>query len=347
VQDIDGGVHSGSGTLLRYAAAIATILGEPLHIFRIRARREKAGLRPQHLQALRACCELSSGQLDGDVVGSQEIVYKPGPSISGGIHHWDIGTAGSATMLAFCVLPIGLFAPAVSRFSLAGGLFQDHSPTLYHMRHVLLPILERMGVRASVQMLRPGYVPGGRGELELQVSPSKGPLQPLDASERGKITRVRGIALASHLRAEQVSKRMADQTRALLRQKGISTIIETLDDELAVQKGAALAIWAELETGMRVGFDQAGKRGRRSENIAGYVVRSLLEDLDTGATTDRFLADQLILFAALAAGRTEYVIPRMTDHVASNLWLVEKMLGAKSKLEGNLLRIDGIGYHRQ
>jgi RNA 3'-terminal phosphate cyclase (ATP) len=75
-------------------------------------------------------------------------------------------------------------------------------------------------------------------------------------------------------------------------------------------------------------------------------VRALLEDWESGATTDRFLSDQLVLHAALAAGRSEYVVPRMTDHLASNLWLVEKMLGARWKWEGSLLRIDGIGYHR-
>jgi len=39
------------------------------------------------------------------------------------------------------------------------------------------------------------------------------------------------------------------------------------------------------------------------------VVSSLLEDLATPATTDRHLADQLILFAALAKGTTQYRIP--------------------------------------
>ena len=138
--EIDGAVHSGSGTLLRHAAALATILGEPLHMFRIRARRENAGLRPQHLQALRACCELTSGSLEGDLIGSQEVFYRPGPSIRGGTRRWDIGTAGSATMLACCVLPVGTFASAASQFTVVGGLFQDYwgcaTETLLTRRHV-------------------------------------------------------------------------------------------------------------------------------------------------------------------------------------------------------------------
>ncbi len=344
--EIDGAVHSGSGTLLRYAGALATLLGEPLHLFRIRAKREKPGLRPQHLQALRACCELCSGKLEGDQVGSLEVFYRPGSEIRGGGYHWDIGTAGSATMLAFCVLPLGIFGGSPSRFTIRGGLFQDHAPTFFHMQNVLLPVLDRMGIRSALHMARPGFVPEGQGELVLEVSPRKGAIEPLLARKQGEISQVRGIALASHLRAEMVADRMAAEATALLKKAGLTATIDILEDDRAVQKGAALLIWIQTETGCRLGSDQAGKRGRRSENIASHVVKALREDLHSGATTDRFLADQLILFAALAEGRTEYIVPRMTDHVASNLWLVEKMLGVRTKWEGNLLRIDGIGYHR-
>jgi RNA 3'-terminal phosphate cyclase (ATP) len=74
------------------------------------------------------------------------------------------------------------------------------------------------------------------------------------------------------------------------------------------------------------------------------VATTLLEDVDSGATVDRHLADQLIIFAALAQGTSEFCIPRVTDHVQTNSWLVETMLGARVHLEGRQLRIQGIGY---
>jgi len=72
-------------------------------------------------------------------------------------------------------------------------------------------------------------------------------------------------------------------------------------------------------------------------------VSSLREDLAAGATVDRHLADQLIPFAALAGGTTHYRIPAMTDHVESNLWLVETMLGVRTAREGNIIAVEGIG----
>ncbi len=64
-----------------------------------------------------------------------------------------------------------------------------------------------------------------------------------------------------------------------------------------------------------------------------------------GATVDRYLADQLIFYAALADGVSQYRIPRLTEHVETNLWLVESILGAKTEVNKNLVKIQGIGYH--
>jgi len=345
--DIDGSVHSGSGTILRYAAALATLLGEPLHLFNIRSRRDKPGLRPQHLQAVEACRALSGGRLEGAEVDSQEIFYEPGLALKGGSFDWDIGTAGSTTMLAYTLLPIALFAEAPSRFSLGGGLFQDFAPSFFHLNKVLVPTLQKMGVRAELEMVRPGYLPRGQGRIRMVVFPMPGFLNPLQMVAAGAVSRLEGAALASHLRKERVAERMAHRCREILAPKGWETEIEVLEDRTSVQKGAAFFLRAETEKGCFLGADQAGRLGRRSEAIAEAVVSSLLEDVETEAATDRYLADQLILFSALARGQTRYSIPRPTAHVESNLWLVEKILGAKTRLEKNVLQVEGIGFHRR
>lgn len=338
-------MHSGSGTLLRYAAAICTLLGEPLHLFAIRAKRDKPGLRPQHLLALRACAVFCSGKLEGDEVSSQEIYYWPGRTLKGGNYRWDIGTAGSATMLAFTMLSPAIFSNSNCSLSVTGGLFQDFAPSAYHMQKVLLPTVRKMGIEAQLEVVRPGYVPKGQGLLQVTVSPVSAPLKSLTMVEAGAVAKIQGISLASHLDKQKVSERMADRCRKLLSRIHHAAHIESLQDASAVQPGAALLVWAETETGCLLGADQAGKPGRRSESIADFVSTSLVKDLKSGATVDRHLADQLILFAALAQGQTAYLIPKMTDHIASNLWLVNKIVGAKGQVEGNRLTIEGIGFY--
>lgn len=345
--EIDGSMHSGSGTILRYAVALATLAGTPVHMTRIRAKREKPGLRPQHLQALLACSSLSGGRLQGGEVGSQEIHYWPGRGLKGGTFQWEIGTAGSATMVALTVIPIALFSQGPSRFLITGGLFQENAPSAFHMQRVVIPLVRRMGGEVRIQIMRPGYVPGGQGVLEVRVEPMARPLGALHMLEQGEVEAVGGVSLASHLQQARVAERMAETSQRLLQARGYKAEMEVLNDTSAAQKGSALLLWARTDKGCLLGADGAGRPGRRSERISQSVVNSLLEDLETGATCDRHAADQLIIFAGLAQGRSDYRIPMVTGHVETNLWLVREILGAETELDGDLLVVQGVGLDRR
>jgi RNA 3'-terminal phosphate cyclase (ATP) len=69
-----------------------------------------------------------------------------------------------------------------------------------------------------------------------------------------------------------------------------------------------------------------------------------MKDIGTRATVDRYVADQLIIYAGLAEGVTRYSVPRITEHVETNLWLIEEFLGARTRMEGNILEIEGIAF---
>jgi len=90
----------------------------------------------------------------------------------------------------------------------------------------------------------------------------------------------------------------------------------------------------------------AGTPGRPAEYIGKKVANHLIQVLETEATVDEHVADQLIPFCGLADGWSSYIIPKMTDHIEARLWLVEKMLGAKTEVKDNRLRIKGIGCRR-
>jgi RNA 3'-terminal phosphate cyclase (ATP) len=341
--NIDGGAKSGSGTIVRYSMALASLLGEEIRIENIRAGRDKPGLRAQHLKVVQACQEMCHGVVRNAAVGSKEITYTPGERFNGGEYSWDIGTAGSTTMMAQTLLPLAFFARKPSKFRLEGGLFQDFAPSAYHMKFVLLPFLKRMGVRVEFDIIRPGYVPRGGGTIEFGVEPAR-KLKPLNLTEQGEIFSIEGIALSSHLKERRVSQRMAGECQRVLNSYGYKAEIEKIEDESSLQEGAALAIFAETSSGNRMGSDRAGRPGRSSESIGRYVAERFIEDIKTGAPVDRYIADQLIIYAGLAEGFTRYSVPRITEHVETNLWLIEEFLGARTKIDDNLLEIKGIGF---
>jgi RNA 3'-terminal phosphate cyclase len=125
---------------------------------------------------------------------------------------------------------------------------------------------------------------------------------------------------------------------------GYRTEIELRHDTDALQRGAALALFADRGTVVRLGADQAGALGRRAESIGKHVASQLLEDIQTGATVDRFASDQIIAFAALAQGASRFMIHSATDHVVTSAWLAELFLDAKVSIDGQRLVIHGSGF---
>jgi RNA 3'-terminal phosphate cyclase (ATP) len=343
---VDGAHGSGSGTIVRFATALAALLKRPLHLCNARAKREKPGLRAQHLAAVRACAELCDAKTEGLAIGSREFTFVPSARIRGGSFAWDIGTAGSATMFALGILPLACFAEAPLTARITGGVFQDFAPSAHHMQqYVLAPLLARMGVDVELRVVRAGYVPRGSGVIELCVRPARDGLTPLFLTEQGAVRDVSGIALSSHLEERHVSDRMGLACEAQLALAGLRCKIERVCDSFALHAGASLAVWATTSTGCILGADRAGALRRSSETIGRFVAKALLEDVATGATTDRHAADQLVLFAALAGGTTCYVPPALTDHLETNLWLAGQF-GARICREDRRLAIEGLGLQR-
>jgi RNA 3'-terminal phosphate cyclase (ATP) len=340
--EIDGSQQSGSGTLVRFGVAFSALCGEPIHLVNARARRAQPGLRAQHVAAVRACAALCAAESEGVELGSRELVFRPRAKVRGGEHVFEIGTAGSAPMLALGVLPLACRAEERLVARIGGGIFQDFAPSPFHLAHVLAPLLAQMGARVELELVRPGYVPGGSGVLELRVDPAPRGLAPLELLERGPLRALRGVALASHLAERRVAERMARACEERLAAQGLACTIERIEDTRASQPGAGLAVWAETAAGCRLGADRAGAPRRSSEAIGRHVARSLLEDLRSGASVDRHLADQLVLFAASARGTTRYRVPADTEHLRTNLWLVERF-GARTRRDGLQVEVDGLG----
>ena len=342
--EIDGSLYSGSGTIVRQAVAFAALTGTAIHIFNVRIKRPKPGLRRQHAQAVEAIRQLVDGRTEGAVAGAGEFVFRPGKPTRSQNFTWDIGSAGSTTALALAVLPVLALGAAPVSIELRGGLFQDFAPSFYHFEHVLLVLLRRMGVEASARMERPGYVPSGQGIWHLAVTPARRTLRSLLLDSPGTVERIWGIALASRLKEQSVSDRMAESAKRAFGAAGYHADIQVLYEESALQPGAGLAVFADLSSGARLGSDRAGAPGRRSETIGRYVARCLNEDLKTGATLDRYASDQIIPLAALAAGESKFRIPRVSEHIESSAWLSREFLGAEVRADGHELVVKGVGF---
>ncbi|MFQ5999607.1 MAG: RNA 3'-terminal phosphate cyclase, partial [Candidatus Bathyarchaeia archaeon] len=252
---IDGSQKSGSGTILRLSIALASILGEPLHIYNIRQRRSQPGLRPQHLEAVLTAAKLCNAEIKGAKLGSRELWFKPNGIISGEIRA-EIGTAGSIPMLLLTILPPCAYAErAVSVHVFKGGTDVRHAPTINYLKYVLLPMLERMGLKASLTVRKYGYYPKGMGEVLLEVQPCP-KLNPIHIEEFGTIEELSGVSVCTFLADRRVAERQAKAANEYLRSRGCEAEIQVVNDRSnPLQKGSSIVLWAETSMDALLGGD--------------------------------------------------------------------------------------------
>jgi RNA 3'-phosphate cyclase len=327
--EIDGSQKSGSGTILRLSIAIAAILGQPLHITNIRMNRPQPGLKHQHLESVLTAAKLCNAEVKGATLGSREIWFTP-KAICGGNVEAVIKTAGSIPMLFLSTLPICAFAKAPVHLHVAkGGTDTIHAPTINYLRNVLLPSLKKMGVEAEITVQKYGYYPKGMGEATLTVKPNSY-LKPLMLESFGNLKAIRGISVCTFLADRQVSERQAKAAQNILAQNGYRADIQVVNDQSnPIQKGSSIVLWAKTDTDIILGADSIGELRKMAEDVGKQAAQALITDIAVKPTVDEFLADMLIPYMALTEGKSTYLTRDLTEHIESNIWLMEKMLNVK------------------
>ncbi|MFZ2405013.1 MAG: RNA 3'-terminal phosphate cyclase [Methylobacter sp.] len=323
---IDGSHGEGGGQILRSTLSLSVIAGRPVRIENLRANRKKPGLAAQHLTSVRAAAMLCNADVQGAELGSQKLQFIPRRPVRTGDYSLDVaqaregGSAGAVTLvLQTLLLPLAL-AAGVSTVMLRGGTHVDMSPSYDYVHDVWLPTLARMGVRAELSMARSGWYPVGRGEVRLRIAGSE-KLLPLHLEHRGPLLKVTGRARAANLPAH-VCERMAYHARELLEQTGMAAEIEAVDMKAACP-GAGLYLTAHYENCL-AGFGAQGKRGKPAELVAEEACAALLHHYRSGAALEQHLADQLILPAALCRGESVFSVERISPHLVTNAWVVQR-----------------------
>jgi RNA 3'-terminal phosphate cyclase (ATP) len=234
-----------------------------------------------------------------------------------GEHTADTRTAGSITLLAQTALPCMLFATGAGpcTLHLKGGTDTQMAPPVDYLLHVLLPTLRSaLGVHITASLKKRGFYPKGGGELMLTAAPvsRQAGMPPLNLVHRGRVSEVRATVFVAGTIPPAVGQRMADAAKAALlaaEVAGVSPgcvsvdiVQETRDS--AFGDGCGITLVAETDTGCLLGASALGERGKRAEDVGREAATELAAVLKGGACVDSHLADQLVIFMALAGHGT-------------------------------------------
>jgi RNA 3'-terminal phosphate cyclase (ATP) len=316
---IDGSHGEGGGQILRTSLALAAITGTPVRIERIRARRPKPGLQRQHLVAVQAAARVCNGQLEGAELNSREIAFTPQAPCAG-TYVFDIGSAGSTTLVLQTVLPILLCTDAVSTVSIRGGTHNSMAPPLEFLRESFLPTLHRCGVSATVALERHGFYPAGGGAMCATIQPWQAQA-PLDLTERGKAIDRRAEILLANLPAHVASR------EAQAMKHGLHWSHQEVDEREVAADGPGNAIIARLRyANITAVFTAFGEVRKPAEQVAQDCVKQVRRYAEGEAPACEHLADQLLLPLAIGAGgRFRTVKP--SEHTQTNAAIIALFLG--------------------
>lgn len=316
--EIDGSYGEGGGQIIRTALTLSAITQKSVRISNIRANRSNPGLQMQHLTGAKAVRSICRGTLEHAELGSTELVFHPG-KIVGGKYEFNIGTAGSVTLVAQTVIPILLFASKESKIRIIGGTHVMKSPGYDYFKEVFLPAIRRFDVDVDSKILKVGYYPKGGGIIEIDVKPSK-------------------LSGCKNWMSE-------DKIRAIIRLSGLPTGIAIREKKIFVQNeiydvsvieeesfsvGNAVTAWKGLR-----GSYVIGEKGKRAEIVA----QEAFDELKIESEVDMHLADQLLLYAALAEGETNYTTNKITEHLKTNMYIISKFIDRKIEAQEDRITV--------
>jgi RNA 3'-terminal phosphate cyclase (ATP) len=317
---IDGAQGEGGGQILRSALSLSMCTNQPFRIENIRGNREKPGLMRQHLTAVRAAAAICEASVSGDEVGSMELTFRPG-TVKPGNYSFAIGTAGSCTLVLQTLLPPLLTASDSSQIRISGGTHNKASPPVDFLQRAYLPLVERMGPRVSLELVRHGFYPRGGGEILATITPVS-QLSHLSLMERG--SRSGGYAEAYVAAIPlHVAQRELEIVGKMLNWPGEQLHVRGLPNDVGPGNALTLTVEHEAVTEVFTGF---GEKGVSAEHVAKGAAERARAYLAAPVAVGKHLADQLLLPIALAGGGEITTLP-VSAHFQSHALIIETFLG--------------------
>jgi RNA 3'-terminal phosphate cyclase (ATP) len=372
---LEGTTLEGGGQLLRVALGLSSLTRKAINITNIRGKRSGGGgLKAQHLTSVQWLGQACNARLSGVGLKSKEITFTPkqdAPSNlifdeQGGEVHIKQSTPGSINLVFQAILPYLLFSgsPSPIRVRITGGTNVSNSPSHDYIVAVLIPMLTLIGIPPITATLNSrGWSQGSTrlGSVTYTILPLTTSLPTFHLTHRGSIAHVKALVIAP----EDAEQDFRDQLTLMFEKREArffgsndaiseSRLIDVVFEHSHHEKRYYLLLIATSSTGIKLGrdwlYDQAVRPGK-TERIVPTMVKKVSDDLlgeiEHGGCVEEYARDQLVVFQALAMGRSRVFggkkgekVVEPSLHARTAMWVCKEMLGVDFDQEGEC---EGIG----
>jgi len=322
--EIDGSFGEGGGQILRTALSLSVVTGRPFRISNIRKGRAKPGLQRQHLACVKAAAEIASAVCPGAELNSLQLEFHPQAPRSGS-YSFAIGTAGSTTLLLQTILPILALAPEPSELVLHGGTHNPMAPPVDYLREVFAPAVAGLGVGFDLELIQYGFYPKGGGSIRARIQPWKDRNKLFEQTAQVDWGEPQALVLLANLPPHVAEREQIELSRSL------RIPLERIETEfLPGEAGPGNAVMVRYPAEGRVAlFTAFGEKHKRAEVVAKEAAREAKAFARSRAPVDHHLADQILLYLALAAGG-RFLTDAVTEHARTNLEVIRRFVPLNS-----------------
>ena len=278
------------------------------------------GLKAQHVSCIEYLAEATKAEVTGCEVGSKSFGFRarlsPVNLVNRNINI-KAESAASVLLVFQSILPFLIFAGddqgSPITVTIHGGTNVSFSLSFEYLDQVLLPALTSFGIKVKRKLDYRGWSHGSKqlGSAQFEITPLS-PGQTLKAAEwpkdRGTLSKI-DISIITPGDLQEPLKRSLEFELDLAF-PGVDWDFILVEDSRHRARIYTLLV-AHTTTGLRLGYDWLyDKKTKNKDNntIATEIAQKVLDGIDTelrkGGTVDEYLQDQLVVFQALARGKS-------------------------------------------
>lgn len=333
--EIDGSYGEGGGQILRTALSLSCLFKIPFRIFNIRKGRKNPGLMPQHITAVRASQLISNADVKGGKVGSTELTFIP-KEIKSGEFFFDIGTAGSTSLVLQTLIPSFIFSKEKSTIILKGGTHVPFSPSFHYLSYVFKHFLCRLGINFQLSIEKYGFYPKGGGKIIAEIMPAN-EIIPLNITNREDLIKIDIYSCVSNLPikiAERQKESVINKISSFLKDTKYQLNIH-IQQVPSIGVGTFVFLFSEYKNTV-AGFTTLGEKGKTAELVGEESAVEFIDYHNSGSALDPHISDQIVLYLSLSKKESLFTTSKITQHLISNLWVTKLFTDIDYTIEGEL-----------
>jgi len=382
---IDGSILEGGGQILRLSVSLSYLLNKNIDINKIRGLRNIPGLQKQHYAGLKFLEELyQNSKFEGLNLNSSNIILFPNNNDNKLIIKNNdeklqcklIG-AGSIGLIIQQILPCLLFTENISekKIFLQGGTLTSFSPSTLYIEEVLFKILKKMNINCSIKTINHGLYPQGGGKVLFNVEKMKEPIKNIDVLNRGKLlnAKIRFCVTQNYsFNSNNLIKSIFKEVKKIIRNECQNSgneenynndfieqeIVELPKNSVTFFYQCILIYENTIITSEYLFSEKREKEKGTFEKINNGAIENTENLINNDKICfDQFTVDHLIIFMALAKGKSKISVGKISLHTETAINIIKTFLPninikitqmnkneKYSYMENNIIEIDGIGY---